>query len=81
MSFYPGYQFQTQATHSLWVRGPVNWPKDGLHPLEQIVATALLPCTITVIWQCTRPNQTIRFEAGDPFGTILPYATSADALM
>ncbi|HEY0733511.1 MAG TPA: DUF6065 family protein [Herpetosiphonaceae bacterium] len=72
LSFYPGYQFQTEAPHNLWVRGPINQPKDGLHPLEQIVETALLPCTITVIWQCTRPHHTIRFEHGELFGTILP---------
>ncbi|HEY0603905.1 MAG TPA: DUF6065 family protein [Herpetosiphonaceae bacterium] len=77
LSFYPGYQFQTEAPHNLWVRGPINQPKDGLHPLEQIVETALLPCTIHVIWQCTRPNQSIRFEPGEPFGTILLYAGGA----
>jgi hypothetical protein len=77
LTFYPGYQFQTEASHNLWVRGPINWPKDGLHPLEQIADTSLLPCTITVTWKFTRPNQTIRFAAGEPFGTLLPYPKSA----
>ncbi|HEY0602797.1 MAG TPA: DUF6065 family protein [Herpetosiphonaceae bacterium] len=81
VSFYPGYQFQTEPPHNLWVRGPINQPKDGLYPLEQIVETTLLPCTITVVWQCTRPNQTVRFEQGEPFGAILPYASSAQGSM
>ncbi len=77
LTFYPGYQFKTEDEQVLWVRGPINMPKDGLYPLEQIVDTSLLPCTINVTWKFTRPNQTIRFAAGEPFGTILPYAKSA----
>lgn len=77
LTCYTGYQFQTEASHSLWVRGPINCPKDGLYPLESIVDTVLLPCTITVTWKFTRPNHTIRFEQGEPFGTILLYANSA----
>lgn len=77
LTFYPGYQFQTETPYSLWVRGTINSPKDGLHALEQIADTALLPCTVTVAWQCTRPHQTIRFAAGEPFGAILLYADGA----
>ncbi|MBK9710389.1 MAG: glycosyltransferase [Kouleothrix sp.] len=73
LSFYPGYQIQTEGPTSLWVRGPANAPKDGLSALEQIVDTALLPVTIVVAWQCTRPNQTVRFERDEPFAVLLPY--------
>ena len=76
LTFYPGYQFKTETT-TLWLRGPINLPKDGLYPLESIVDTSLLPCTISIHWKCTRPQQTIRFEAGEPFGTILPYPKPA----
>ncbi|HEY0737769.1 MAG TPA: DUF6065 family protein [Herpetosiphonaceae bacterium] len=71
LTFYPGYQCKTEAGEALWVRGPINWPKDGLAPLEQILDTAVLPCTVVVQWQFTRPQQTIRFAAGEPFGTLL----------
>jgi GR25 family glycosyltransferase involved in LPS biosynthesis/glycosyltransferase involved in cell wall biosynthesis len=77
LTLYSGYQLQTTEPDSLWVRGPINWPKDGLYPLDQIVDTSLLPCTINFTWKCMRPNHTIRFAAGEPFGTILPYAKSA----
>lgn len=51
LTFYPGYQCKTEAGYLLWVRGPINAPKDGLYPLEQIVDTSLLPCTINVTWK------------------------------
>jgi glycosyltransferase involved in cell wall biosynthesis len=73
LTFYPGYQFKTEEEYVLWVRGPLNTPKDGLYPLEQIVDTALLPGTVTMQWQFTCPHQTIRFAAGEPFATLLLY--------
>lgn len=73
LTFYPGYQFKTDDAHALWLRGPVGASKDGLSPLEQIVDTALLPCTVAIHCQFTRQHQTIRFEAGEPFATLLLY--------
>jgi chondroitin 4-sulfotransferase 11 len=77
LTFYPGYQFKTEEEHLLWVRGPVNAPKAGLSPLERLVDASLLPCTVTVYWQFTRPHQTIRFAAGEPFATLLLYPKTA----
>jgi hypothetical protein len=71
LTFYPGYQFKTTGEQLLWVRGPINRPKDGISALEHLADASIVPCTVTVTWQCTRPNQTIRFAAGEPFGTIL----------
>ncbi len=73
LSFYPGYQCQTEAEHVLWVRGPINASKDGAVPLESVIDTSILPGTLTLHWRLTRPGQSIRFEAGEPFCTILPY--------
>ncbi|MCB0176078.1 MAG: glycosyltransferase family 2 protein [Anaerolineae bacterium] len=73
LTFYPGYQVKTEEAYVVWLRGPVNRPKDGLAPLEQIVDTSLLPCTIVAEWQFTRPHQTIRFAAGEPFATLRLY--------
>lgn len=74
LTFYPGYQFKTEAEHLLWVRGPINAPKDGLYPLESLVDASLLPGAIAVHWQFTRPHQTVYFAAGEPFATLLLYA-------
>jgi glycosyltransferase involved in cell wall biosynthesis len=77
LTFYPGYQFKTDREYALWLCGPVNAPKDGLYPLESMVDASLLPCTVGILWQFTRPNQTIRFAAGEPFATLLLYPKSA----
>lgn len=77
LTFYPGYQFKTEEEDLLWLCGPVNAPKDGLAPLDQIVDTSLLPCTVTMQWQFTRPHHTVRFEAGEPFATLLVYPKAA----
>jgi glycosyltransferase involved in cell wall biosynthesis len=76
LTFYPGYQFKTASDDALWVRGPINAPKDGLYPLERVVDASLLPCTVTMYWQFTRPQQTIRFAAGEPFARLLLYPKS-----
>jgi glycosyltransferase involved in cell wall biosynthesis len=76
LTFYPGYQCKTEAEHSLWVRGPINASRDGAVPLESVIDTSVLPGTLTIQWRLTRPGQTVRFEAGEPFCTILPYPKS-----
>jgi hypothetical protein len=73
LTFYPGYQCKTEAEHALWVRGPINASKDGAVPLESAIDTSILPGTLTILWRLTRPGHTVRFEAGEPFCTILPY--------
>ncbi|RIK39429.1 MAG: hypothetical protein DCC55_18120 [Chloroflexi bacterium] len=76
LTFYPGYQFKTEGEQLLWLRGPINAPKDGVYPLESTVDASLLPVTVTIDWQFTAPNQTIRFAAGEPFATLLLYPKS-----
>jgi hypothetical protein len=73
LTFHPGYQCRTEAEHALWVRGPINASKDGAVALESVLDTSILPGILTVRWRLTRPGQTVRFEAGEPFCTILPY--------
>jgi glycosyltransferase involved in cell wall biosynthesis len=73
ITFYPGYQCKTEEEYGLWVRGPVNVPREGLMPLESILDTSAVPGTLVIDWKFTRPGQTVRFEAGEPFCTILPY--------
>jgi len=73
LTFYPGYQFRTEAEHALWVRGPINASKDGAVALESVIDTSILPGTLALHWRLTRPGQTVRFAAREPFCTILPY--------
>lgn len=74
LTFHTGYQMLTAENQMLWVRGPINAPKDGLYPLETLVNASLLPATIVVHWKFARPHQTVRFVAGEPFCAIVPYA-------
>ena len=76
LTFYPGYQFKSDEGYLLWLRGPVNAPKDGVYPLERTVDASLLPSTVTIDWQFTAPHQTVRFAAGEPFATLLLYPTN-----
>ena len=73
LTFYPGYQFKTEQGAVLWLRGPINAPKDGVMPSENLIDAPFLPVTATLDWQFTAPQQTIRFAAGEPFATLLLY--------
>ncbi len=72
LTFATGYIFRTSSGHNLWVKGPTNEFKDGLAPLEGLIETDWLPYGFTMNYQFTRPNQTVRFEAGEPFCLIYP---------
>ncbi|HEY0603901.1 MAG TPA: DUF6065 family protein [Herpetosiphonaceae bacterium] len=76
LTFYPDYQLKTGGEQRLWVRGPINRPRDGIAALEQLIDASIVPYTVAVHWQCTRPDHTIRFEQGEPFATILPAPSS-----
>lgn len=72
LTFHTGYQIKTAAGQLLWVRAPINAPRDGLYALESTVDASLLPCTVLAHWQFTRPHTAVRFAEGEPFCTILP---------
>ncbi len=57
---------------NLWVKGPTNYFKDGVQPLEGIVETDWLPATFTMNWKLTRPYHTVRFERGEPICMVVP---------
>ena len=73
LTLHTGYQIKPDSAYRLLIRGPVNEPKDGISPLESVIDTAVLPCTISMHWKFTRPHQTVRFEAGEAFCALLPF--------
>jgi hypothetical protein len=73
LTFETGYELSLAAGHDLWIRGPTNHLKDAIQPLDQIIEADLLPLVGAVNWRFTRPNQVVRFERGEPFGTFSPY--------
>lgn len=72
LTFNVGRLFRTPPGYNLHVRGPANWPKDGIAALEGIVETDWAYTTFTMNWKITRPGQPITFEANEPIAMIVP---------
>ncbi len=68
--------FRTEAGFDLIAQGPVNRPKDGVSALTGVVETDWAPFSFTMNWMLTRPNHSVRFEAGEPFCHIMPIRRS-----
>jgi hypothetical protein len=66
------YLFRTPPGYNLLVRGPSNWPKDGICALEGIVESDWTAATFTMNWKVTRPNLPIMFEVNEPICMIVP---------
>jgi hypothetical protein len=74
ITFAIPYLFRTSLGVNLWVKGPSNWLKDGVQPLEGVVETDWSHSTFTMNWKVTRPDTAIRFKQGDPICMICPIA-------
>lgn len=64
--------FRTPPGWNLWVGGPPNGMRDGVAPLGGVIETDWSPYTFTMNWRFTRPNQRVRFEAGDVICHLFP---------
>jgi hypothetical protein len=66
------YLFRTPPGWNLWVKGPSNWPKVGITPLEGIVETDWAVATFTMNWKMTSIDLPVYFEPGEPICMIVP---------
>jgi hypothetical protein len=66
------FLFRTSSGYNLLVRGPANWPKDGVYPLEGLVEMDWSVATFTVNWKLTQPNKPKEFDAGEPICMLVP---------
>lgn len=66
------YLFRTPPGFDILLRGPANWPKDGVSPLEGIVETDWSPATATMNWKLTRPNLSVTFRRDEPIAMLVP---------
>lgn len=64
--------FRTEPNYDLWVTGPTNIVKDGLHPLTGVVETDWSPFTFTMNWKFARKFTPVTFEKDEPFCMIFP---------
>jgi len=66
------YLFRTAPGYNLLVRGPSNWPKEGIYPLEGLVETDWAVSTVTMNWKLTTPKRTVAFKQGEPICMVVP---------
>jgi Family of unknown function (DUF6065) len=64
--------FRTPAGYNLLVRGPANYPKDAVYPLEGIVETDWASASFSMSWKLTRKMMPVRFEVDEPICMIVP---------
>jgi Family of unknown function (DUF6065) len=66
------FLFRTPPGYNLLVRGPANYPKDGVCPLEGIVETDWASASFSMSWKLTRKLMPVRFEVDEPICMIVP---------
>jgi hypothetical protein len=64
--------FRTPPGYNLLVRGPANYPKDGVCPLEGVVETDWANASFSMSWKFTRKLMPVRFEVEEPICMIVP---------
>jgi hypothetical protein len=64
--------FRTPAGYNLLVRGPANYPKDAVCPLEGVVETDWASASFSMSWKLTRKLWPVRFEVDEPICMIVP---------
>ncbi len=64
--------FRTPAGYNLLVRGPANYPKDAVSPLEGMVETDWTNASFSMSWKFTRKLMPVRFEVDEPICMIVP---------
>ncbi len=64
--------FRTPAGYNLLARGPANYPKDGVCPLEGVVETDWASASFSMSWKITRKLMPVRFEVDEPICMIVP---------
>jgi hypothetical protein len=74
LTWHIPFLFRTPPGVQLLARGPANWFKDGIHPLEGVIETDWAAATFTMNWKLTRPRLRVSFAPGDPVCMIVPVA-------
>lgn len=73
ITFNMPYLFRTSRDFNLWVKGPSNWPKHGLCPLEGIIESDWTSASFTMNWKITQPDMVVSFSRGEPICMVVPY--------
>lgn len=66
------YLFRTPTGYNMHVRGPVNYCKDGIVPLDALVEADWSVASFPMSWKLTRIGHPVRFEKDEPICMISP---------
>jgi hypothetical protein len=72
ITFTVPFLFRTPPGINLWVKGPSNYLKDGIQPLEGVVEADWIASTFTMNWKITRVCEWVKFSQGEPFCMLVP---------
>jgi hypothetical protein len=72
LTFSIPYLFRTPPGLNLWVKGPANWIRDAVQPLEGVVEADWAASTFTMNWKVTRPFEWVEFKADEPICMLVP---------
>jgi hypothetical protein len=73
ISFALPWLFRTSPGYGLLVRGPTNFFRPDIVPLDGLVETDWAPFTFTMNWKITRTRTDVWFRQGDPICMLMPY--------
>src|SRR5262249_24493279 len=65
------YVFRTPPGWNLLCRGPANYVKDGVSPLEGLIETDWSFASFSMNWKLTRPGR-VEFHPGEPVAMLVP---------
>ena len=65
------YIFRTPPGWNLLCRGPANYVRDGISPLEGLTETDWSYASFSMNWKMTRPG-TVEWKAGEPVAMLVP---------
>jgi Family of unknown function (DUF6065) len=66
------YLFRTPPGYNLYVRGPTNMFKDGIHPLDGVIETDWAVATFTMNWKFTCVGVPVSFKKDEPIAMFFP---------
>jgi hypothetical protein len=72
LTWHVPFLFRTPPGFNLLVRGPANFPKGAIAPLEGVVETDWTCATFTMNWKFTRAATTVTFERDEPIAMLVP---------
>ena len=71
LTFHTDFVLTTDGTNSIYCKGPANFHKENIQPLEGIIETFWLPFTFTMNWKFEKPGSVV-FEKDEIMFSFFP---------